>query len=489
MIEEPLLSSADFERSKDLPPEITYVSLPLGLAQFHHLPTHVPLWLHQQEVVEKKGYDFSAGVGAMEELLRQAPRSPGAYLYQLFVKKWPKLMEVNPYFESGRFAEAIPKLVEILNIDPECPLTCFQLGYCFRVTGELEKSESFYKQALRMAPEAGWIYSNLGRTYLAMMEKAKAAEVFWKALELLPGDHFVLEQLLGLGELFLLPGKEKEEGTPTSFIRRVDYEKKMSGIVEKEKEPQALLKLGWGLLQNRMIDLACRCFEKSLEIQKDLSEAFLGLGTAHLESGRYSEAEKMLTGYLDENPKSVAAHLSLFKVYLALDERDLAWDEIQTAVQLDPGRLDATRQLFYLFRESDRKEEGLECLDRLAAENPQGFAPLLVKAQSLGEDNQWPEAEEALREALRRSPDNEEVLLFFTSELGKRGKKAELIQLLEGRSEPLPLSLSINLALAHSQTDQLEKGKRVLRDFLARPGNSPEDQARAAVLLKEFDQP
>jgi len=481
------LSADSFERSPGVPPEITFVSLPKALAQFHHLPSHAPLWIHQQEEVEKKGYDFQAGVGAMEELLKQSPGAPGAYLYQLFVKKWPKLLEVNPYFESGRFAEAIPKLVEILDIDPECPLTCFQLGYCFRITGELEKSESFYKQALRMAPESGWIYSNLGRTYQAMGEKKKASEVFWKALELLPGDHFVLEQLMGLGELFLLRGLGKKEGEAATFIRRAEYEKKMGEIVEKEQAPEALLKLGWGLLQNQIHGLSVQAFEKALKSAPDNLEALLGLGTVHLEAGRYQEAEKHLMGYLDENPQSVTAHLNLFKVYLALDERDLAWEEIQTAVQLDPQRLDVLRQLYHLFRETDRKEEGLEWLDRLAAENPAGFAPLLVKAQGQADDDQWPGAEETLREALRRSPHNEEILLFFSSELGKRGNKTGLIELLEAESEPLPLSLTINLALAQSQIGQWEKGKKVLNDFLNRPGLSPVERGRATVILREFE--
>ena len=470
-----------------MPPEITFISLPPALAQFHHLPSHVPLWIHQQPETEKKGYDFQAGVGAMEELLKRAPGAPGAYLYQLFVKKWPKLVEVNPYFESNRFAEAIPKLVEILDIDPECPLTCFQLGYCFRVTGELEKSESFYKQALRMAPQSGWIYSNLGRTYLAMGEKMKASEALWKALELLPGDHFVLEQLMGLGELFLLPNQGNPEGGTASFIRRAEYEKKMGEIVTKEKAPEALLKLGWGLLQNRIYELSGRSFEKALSVKKDCSEAVLGLGTVHLEAGRYQDAERFLTGYLDENPRSVTAHLNLFKVYLALDERDLAWEEIQTAVVLDPHRLDSVRQLYVLFRETDRKEEGLEWLDRIALENPEGFASLLVKAQALSDDHLWPEAEETLREALRRSPHNEEILLFFSSELGKKGKKAELIELLESESEPLPLSLTINLALAHNQNGQFETGTKVLRDFLNRPGITQMEQDRVRVILKEFE--
>lgn len=481
------MSSPSFQRPPEVPPEITFISLPKAMAQFHHLPIHVPVWIHRQEKIQKKGYDFNEGARVMEELLATAPGVPGAYLYQLFVKKWPHLMEVAPYFESGRVVEAIPKLVEVLDIDPECPLTCFQLGYCFRATGELEKSESFYKKALRMAPEAGWIYSNLGRTYQAMDDKAKAAEAFWKALELLPGDHFVLEQLIGLGEIFVIPGEAGKGDISAAFVKRADYEKKMREAVEKETKPETLAQFGWRLLKDRLVDLACYCFEKAHNLKKDFKEALLGLGTAHLEASRVREAERFLLEYLDENPDSATAHLNLFKAYLAGGEMDLAWDEIQTAVRLDPARPESLKQFYYLFLQTGRKEDGLEMLGQLALQHPSISTPLLVKAWALTEDQQWPEARQALDEALKRSPHDEEILLFLTSELGKRGQREELIRLLQMEDIPLPLSLTINLALAYSQTGRLEEGQKILKAFLERPGLEPMDRERGKAILKEFE--
>jgi Tfp pilus assembly protein PilF len=337
-----------------------------------------------------------------------------------------------------------------------------------------------------MAPEAGWIYSNLGRTYQAMGEKAKAAEAYWKALELLPGDHYVVEQLVGLGELFIIPQDgEKGEGS-AAFVRRADYEKKMIETLEKVEDPEILQKFGWKLIQDRLNDLACKCFEKAQK-KKNATEILLGLGIGHLEAGRPREAERFLLEYLDRDPSSATAHLNLFKVYLASGETDLAWDEIQTAVRLDPNRLEALKQLFFLFLQTDRKEEGLDWMDRLALENPTSSAPLLVKAGALAEAQQWTEARQALDEALRRSPHNEEILLFLTSELGKRGEREELIRLIKQEPEPLPLSLTINLALAYSQTGRLEEGRKILKAFLERSGQSPLDQERAKVILKEFE--
>lgn len=473
-----------------LPPEYSFVSIPLPLAQFPHLPVHVPVWVHRQAEVEAKGYDFAEGARVMEALLAEAPGVPGAYLYQLFVQKWPKLTEVGPYFRSGRIAEAIPKLVEILDIDPECPLTSFQLGYCFRATGELEKSESFYKKALRMAPSAGWIHSNLGRTYLAMGKKAEATVVFWKALELLPGDPFVLEQLMALRELFLLPPASGKKDDAPFFVKRADYEAKAREWMTREKKGENLERLGWKLLQEGLLELAGECFLRVRTLPglgaPSGDQALLGIGIVQLESGKYAEAERSLEEYLEAHPDSAAAHLNLFKVYLAQEEMDLAWEEIQAAVRLEPEHLEALRQLYALFARTDRREEALDWLDRLAEERPQSFAPPFAKAWALVDEEDWEGARKELDKALALSPHNEEVLLYLTAELGKRGQREELIRVLTAEKGPLPLSLTINLALAHSQTGEDERGKKLLESYLERPGVTALEKERVRILLEEW---
>jgi len=93
-----------------------------------------------------------------------------------------------------------------------------------------------------------------------------------------------------------------------------------------------------------------------------------------------------------------------------------------------------------------------------------------------------------MKRALARAPHDEEMLLFYSSELGKRGRPGEIIPLLKAE-EPLPLSLTINLALAHSQIGEGEKGREVLKHYLQRPDLSREDKSRAERILKEFEKP
>jgi tetratricopeptide (TPR) repeat protein len=469
-----------------IPPEMTFIALPESLAQFHHLPNHVPVWAHHEKEAKIKGYDFEEGAHVMEELLQAAPRVPGAYLFQLFVRKWPKLKEVQPLIQARRIAEAIPPLVEILDIDPECPLTCFQLAYCFRKTGELEKAETLYLKASRLAPKAGWIYTNLGRTYQALGDRIKAVESYWKALELLPGDLYVMEQLVDLGELYALPAGADGE-ISQSFLKRSDYETKMKKEIESHQDSESLLELGWQLLQEKLPGLSISCFEKIQRIHPHQAESLLGLGIARLTLGQYREAEGFLVSYLDEHPESATGHLNLFKVYLALEEFDLAWDEIQTAVRLDPDRLEVLQQFFLFFEETQREEEGLEWMDRLAQQHPRSFAPALVKAQFFVSQGRWEEAEPAILQALKQSPRHEEILLYYSAQLGKRGLNQQIIDLLESQEGTLPFSLIINLSLAYRNAGKFSESQTILKNFLKTPGLSVLDQQRTQVILKELE--
>jgi tetratricopeptide (TPR) repeat protein len=474
-----------FQRPPEVPPAIAIVSLPVGLAQFHHLPRHVPVWLHRQEAVEKDGYDFTEGARVMEDLLQEAPGVPGAYLYRLFTRKWPLLLAINPILAAGRVAEAIPRLVEVLEVDPECPLTCFQLGFCFRATGELEKSGSFYRQALRMAPAAGWIHSNLGRTYQALEDRPKAIEAYWKALELMPSDAFVLEQLSALGEIFRL--EQTKPGSEVPYVKRVDYEKKAEEILAKETDPKALTRVGWKLLEDGLVDHSRRSFQKAMDSGSAPSEAKLGLGRVHLEEGRLGEAERTLVEFLEEEPGSAPGHLALFKAYLAQGETDLAWEAIQTAARLEPERSETLRTLYLLFKEADRLEEGVDWFRSLAKDHPKSVAPPAMAAQGLLELDRFEEAKGILEEVLRISPGNEGILLLYSAELGKRGGTEEILRLLEPLREGLPFSLTINLVLAYERKGDRTLAKKTLSDFLARPGLPELEKERGSDLLKKLE--
>jgi hypothetical protein len=61
-----------------------------------------------------------------------------------------------------------------------------------------------------------------------------------------------------------------------------------------------------------------------------------------------------------------------------------------------------------------------------------------------------------------------------------------LIKLLQSEPGPLTFSLTLNLALALSQSEKAEEGKKVLEEFLQRPDITPLEKERAQSILREF---
>jgi len=468
-----------------LPSDIAFVTIPRVLAQFHHLPEHVPL-IVEEDVTPPEGYDFAKGVQAMKYLLEAAPDAPGSYLYRLYLRKWPLWQRAAPLLESGRVVEAIPLLVGVLDVDPDCPLTCFQLGFCFRATGEYEKSESFYKKALTLAPEAGWIHSNLGRTYVLSGRPEEAKEVFWQALQLLPGDSFVLEQLESLGELVRLSDVAGQSDT-ARYVKRADFEKKVAVEVRKRTDPREVLNLGFSLLEDKLWDLAEECFERARELDADASPALLGLGVAHLHRGHPAEAERWFMEYLDREPESVSGHLNMFKVELALDHPEDAWEHLLTAVRLNPGHAAALEQMVRFLTEAGRVEEAVMRLRDISKTQPELVPPWKALARLYNESGERSEELKAWEEAYRLSAEDPEVLVGYTAVLGADDRPEEVEKLLTPRAEKLPFELMVNLVVALGRMDKKAEARGVIKTYSERPDLGRTERQRVEEFMKEWD--
>ena len=129
----------------------------------------------------------------------------------------------------------------------------------------------------------------------------------------------------------------------------------------------------------------------------------------------------------------------------------------------------------------------MDWIEQLILEVPDSFGPLLVKAWSLTEADDWEGAEEALKLALQRAPHNEDVLLFYTSELGRQGKMEELINLIAQEPEPRPIALVINLALAYIRLGRMAEAEKILKKPLEDPELSLDDQQKLRALLSEME--
>lgn len=474
-----------------IPEGLTFVVLPEGFAQFHHLPRHVPLPVALQSDFESRGYPFEEGLGAMRRVLEEAPGTPGAALYARFVAKWPHLKAGEERLRAGRPAEAVPALLAALEADPECPLAHFHLGACFRASGDLDQAETFYRRSHELAPEAGWTAAALGRLFEERGEDRKAAEAYLEALRRLPGDAFLLSRLHALGEAFPVRSSSDPPGALV-YVRRKGYEKLLREELSKLKDGNSLSAFGRKRLGEGLLELAHEAFERARVLDPGSTEPLLGLGECLLAAGKPEEAERWLAEVLNREPGSAMAHHLHFECRLALGDADGAWEALRRAVELDPGNADRLELWYALYREAGRAGEGMEELEALSAAHPEETALLLLLGRARREAGDVEGALAALEEARRRAPEDEAVLVALTSLLGEGGRAAEAEALLSGRR--LSFALSVNRAAALHQLGRKEEAQEALQPFGeggSRAGelSEPERRLLAAALERLHKEP
>ncbi len=87
---------------------------------------------------------------------------------------------------QGRNAEAIPLMVQALEIDPEYVDAWSNLGIAYHQERDLERAEKCYRRALELNPQFVNAWANLGTTLRAREANEEAARAWKRALELSP---------------------------------------------------------------------------------------------------------------------------------------------------------------------------------------------------------------------------------------------------------------------------------------------------------------
>jgi adenylate cyclase len=88
---------------------------------------------------------------------------------------------------AGRFDEGITHLKQAIRLNPFPPYWYYyQLGMCYRLTGQYEDSLAEFKKALQRAPDAASVHGNLAIAYILLNQEQEARISATKALELNP---------------------------------------------------------------------------------------------------------------------------------------------------------------------------------------------------------------------------------------------------------------------------------------------------------------
>jgi len=276
----------------------------------------------------------------------------------------PLLQQAKESIDKNDFAAAIDPLQKYIAERPDDPFAHFQLGYAFAGLKRWEEAKAEFSRAIALDPKMAPAHLNLG---LVLMETdpAGAAEAFRHAADLQPTEsrpRYLVGYALERAGTFAEAG---EQYRAALAISPKDYEYQFA--------------LGRVLLRTNDAPGAEEHFREAVAIRGDSAPARLGLANALLAQNKYEAGADALAEYLKLNPGDRAEHFERASALMDLDRFDDALAEL------------------------DRAEAG-------SAPSADG---LKMRADIYLHQNKWKDASVTLTEAIRQSPQDQQLLTWL----------------------------------------------------------------------------
>ena len=310
-------------------------------------------------------------------------------------------------FTRGEFQIMLSFMIQASQMDPDSADTRYHLGEAYRFTGNIEKALEAYEKSIELAPSFAPAYLGRARCLLVIDPATEVLEDLQLAIQydplltdayLLKAEYLIdrddieaaMEDLLAAQELY-----------PDSPLLHVLFARAYLDISENELALQSALRayeldktllpayktLAMAYLANETPIEAIDYLETYLRYEEDDASGWLALGHAQRLSGNdypaaiaaYDQAMK-----LDRN----LAEVFIFRgiTYIAMDEGQLATNELMTAMRLYPNTFDINlhlgRALLIAGRPKDASRQ-LNSTAKLANSNEELAALYYWRALSL----------------------------------------------------------------------------------------------------------
>ncbi len=173
-------------------------------------------------------------------------------------------------------SERIAMLRRALAGDPADPGLYYHLGDAYSKAGLRSEELKLYQEGIRNGLEKSWLYSRIGRLYIARGDKAAAIAALEKAARLAPSDSDTLNDL----------------AMACLEMQRIDEAERTFKWILATDERYALAYNGLGLIAVQKRDMAAArgYFEEAAQLDPDLLEAQLNLGRIYKNMGANTRA-------------------------------------------------------------------------------------------------------------------------------------------------------------------------------------------------------
>jgi tetratricopeptide (TPR) repeat protein len=356
--------------------------------------------------------DEPAALEQIRDTLRQGRFAEARDQARVLVERFPTHALGWTYLAmaSVRLGEtdaAIKAYEQALAFDSNDPRPFFDVALLYASTRQFDRGIERFQQGLKIAPENGPAWYNLGRLLLVTRQLGEARKALEKARELTPNDSGVR---LALAEV-LLRLNELEPGVNEA-----------KAVLEAaDATPEVLVSVAILLRHARQYDLAGNALDRIGSSRSDWAPLLLERSRLALATGRQQEAIATARRAVELAPDELEAHLALAEALIS-SAQDASAVQHLTGVQ---ARFHAIAAFQYTlgiaqFRAHDF-HAAVASLQKAIEINPAlDNAHFLLGSIALGSGD-LAEAEQRLQAAVRLQPDHALYYTYLARVYEKKG--------------------------------------------------------------------
>jgi tetratricopeptide (TPR) repeat protein len=437
------------------------------------LPRRLPV---PEDVASGEEFEITrarAAAWASEYLADHADDDPA--LGRLVAKEEHWIAAEGPLLAED-WEAAVPHLQRIVAIDPEDAAARFNLASAERGSGRPERALAMLADLDEVFGDEGAFHANVGRTHEALGDRDAAVAAYHRALEILPGDGFVLDRLAALGDLVSAFGPDGEPiyVDATEFANSVRED-----LAAHAEDVDYLTGAAQALLAQGQPDLARNAAELALAARPGSPDALLLAGAAHADLGHLDRALALLDDHLAAEPRSAAGHSHRGRVLHALGRIDEARAAARTAFELDPNDLVAVQTCV---AGDDGAEAVIGRLSPLMELRPEAWGPWRLAGDVLLTTGDHDAAMAHWRRAVDLGADDLTIGLYL-GELGRAGQVDELVEIADGltRLAEREPGLRWNAASGYAEAGREAEARIVFASIAHDERVAPDMRAAAAA--------
>ena len=227
-------------------------------------------------------------------------------------------------FENkNQYKKAIEILKQAIAHNPQNEGAIYELAFCFDQLGDYENAIKCYSDFIDENPYSYTSWYNLGNAYSKIEEYDKAIWAY---------DYCILinsnfgAAYFNLGNAYL--SAEKYRSAIEQFQKCIELD---------GDDPVALCYMGEAYEQLNELALARLYYQQSIDIAPLLPDAWLGMGIVHDLEGKTFEALPFILKAIELDNENSGFYHVLAGAYEKMDEFDLALENYQKSLELEPA--------------------------------------------------------------------------------------------------------------------------------------------------------